>query len=590
MESNDNKQFVKKMKSILKSKGYEIKTSHIYEVLAQMEGFQSWHEASVKKADLTNVMKKYKNNFQNQNTEDSNLLNQLATDLIDLAGNQLNFKLNDPSLFDWNHSIFGESGSGKTTLVNKLITIEILRNKNPLIYVLDRADSNEFSKVIKLFNGEQINVSKSLPRINIFELDVNNSFPNKDKSQEIAKLIIKKNPDIKYNLAEVEIYIKEYYTKLNLNYWFWLSNEYKERLFNETFPVPYDKEYENILKLLPGNCEPSDKKMELIIDILEVMVSNNQLNDFSTYYKEIMRNLVKNTYQKTKNRFPLLSDFYLNSKEISLEGGVSSKLLMKLTHWLKDGSYPMFDQESNLDFSKDLINFDLKGLEGTPSLSTIYTLLISDRIHEKMMNTKDRFKLIVYSGFPEAFKSDSIRKQFISNLKSYRKYEVSSITTTSHPSNYSFYNAKDGDEILSNMNTFIFGKMFSDKINKLKELRDLKLSTARKISFSGKDIDQIIEVGYHLKDDKLYSTFFVHRTNNGYTIKNELSKLENFLFTNNFENKAIIDYYMNVNKKFSKFEDLLIFLSNDKHFGDQDLINFLISLGYTNKAKSISTK
>ena len=48
-----NKQLVKQAQSLLKEMGYEVKTNHIYSLLAKLSGFKSWNVASAKDVDFS---------------------------------------------------------------------------------------------------------------------------------------------------------------------------------------------------------------------------------------------------------------------------------------------------------------------------------------------------------------------------------------------------------------------------------------------------------------------------------------------------------------------------------------------------------
>lgn len=56
MSIDSNKPIVKKSKEILKELGYEVKTSHIYDLLSRLAGETNWHVASAKNVSFAGYL------------------------------------------------------------------------------------------------------------------------------------------------------------------------------------------------------------------------------------------------------------------------------------------------------------------------------------------------------------------------------------------------------------------------------------------------------------------------------------------------------------------------------------------------------
>lgn len=319
---------------------------------------------------------------------------------VDNRGNRVIFDLMDPSLPAWNYSISGQTGSGKSVLVNALLTMqfaETVQGKRPVICILDvGGDRGSYTKFMELVHGTQINLSRTMkPNIQMFELIPDRSVPNSAKIKKVAKELyedVKKNPEVsdKYDLQKLEIKIREYYNeKLGLTPEA-ASNDYELRkLFYEMFTFEEKPQYREMFALKAGEVLPDQKQFNLIMGVLEVVLSTSskKLDGFDIYDYDEISEIVMETYRRIgakHNRYPYMSDLLAVAEDmIDSKESDARRMLTKIKNYTREGAYPMFDQNTNVDISNDVILTDLKGLESEPQLQMIYTLLISQLYNNK---------------------------------------------------------------------------------------------------------------------------------------------------------------------------------------------------------------
>ena len=519
---------------------------------------------------------------------------------IDMRNNRVVFRLDDPSLPAWNYSISGQTGSGKSVLVNALLTMQFadtIGGKRPVICILDvGGDRGSYTKFMELVKGTQINLSKAVkPSIQMFQLIPERSSPTPGKVKEVAKALyedaLEANP--KETMDTMEIKVREYFNaKLQMPLED-LDKDYELRKkFLEVFEFPEKKHYRDIMKLNPGEVIPDAKRFQLLMGVLEVILSTNakMLDGFQVYDYDEVSKMVRETYQRTKGRFPYMSDFLKIAKDmVDEKNPEGAKMLIKLENYTRNGAYPMFDADTNIDISNDVILADLKGLEGEPQLQMIYTLLISQIYNDKMYFVKDRRKLIVRDEAWSLMQNERARRYFVEDLRTARKNGFATIAISQLPTDYLNPSPSDGKAIISNMQVNIFCKFSTDSI--CQEVgREYNLSQEIIQEMKGLGVQKVVQAdGSQIPS---YAKFMmVIQENNKssiYVLKNMLHPFEYALYSSSAEDNAVIDYYLRVKKSYEKLEDVLWLIAENRHIGDQGLVNFLLDSGYSNMARRVA--
>lgn len=516
---------------------------------------------------------------------------------IDSKGNRIDFDLMDPSLPAWNYSISGQTGSGKSVLVNTILTMQFAEmiiegGKPPVICILDvGGDRGSYTKFMKMVDGAQINLSRNLrPAIQVFKLNPDRSLPKQSKIKSIANGLLShaQKHNAPYDLNELEKRVYNFFNiKLDSNIEELSDRMYIKNKFLENFEFPHEDFFEDMFKLQPGECIPSTKKLNLITSFLDIVLSTNYkvIDGFENYDQTEIEDLVMRTYEKLPDRYPLMSDLYFLADEIVDKAEPSNlKLLQKLKAYTKQGQYHMFDQETNLDTSNNVILADLKGLESEPNLQAIYTLLISDIFSEKMYFLKGRRKLIIRDEAWSLMKNEKARNYFVEDLRTARKNGFATLSITQLPTDYLHPNPHDGRGIIANMQVTILCKFDSASICQ---------EIGHEYQLSEDMIEAMTTLGLQKNREgrATHSQFMMiiggGRNKQVYILNNILHPFEYQLYSSSADDNAVIDYYLYENKHFDKLEDVLWFLAEGRHIHDDHLIEYLLKAGATNMVKNI---
>lgn len=531
---------------------------------------------------------------------------------IDLRGNLFKFMLKDPDLAAWNYSISGQTGSGKSVLVNALLTMQFSEAGNPpVICILDvGGDRGSYSKFMDLVGGSKINLSGAIkPSIQLFKIIPERSRPTPNKIQALAKLV-KKESDVEFDLKEIEIRVKNYYNEFLEKGGNNLTDYLRKELFKSVLGFDQTEKLKDAFELKEGECEPDEQRMALIMSILDVILSSNKKDVDGFRYgidEDMTAGFVLETYRfigEKENRFPKMSDFYKvveaklherspkDNQGNSLMSQLDTKMLAKLYNWTENGQYTMFDRESSIDLdASNVILADLKGLESDKQLQLIYTMLISQLFSDKMYFIKDRRKIIIRDEAWSLMVNDKARAYFESDLRTARKNGFVTISVSQLPIDYNKPDPAVGKAIISNMQVQIFCKFTS---------RSVCEEVAREFHLPEEMIDDLQSLGVQsetMSDASVRKTYakFMMIAEYGskrsiYILKNLLHPFEYNLYSSSSEDNAVIDYYLKVKRSHKTLEEVLWYITQGEHIGDQELYKYLVNAGETNKAQEVLGK
>lgn len=517
---------------------------------------------------------------------------------IDSRGNVVVFDLMDPSLPAWNYSVSGQTGSGKSVLMNTLLDMQFAdmatSGKKPVICILDvGGDRGSYQKFMRLVNGTEINLSGVVkPSIQMLELVPERSNPTPGKIKAVSA-VLASTENVTHS-DDLETRVRAFYAELLEKGQNNLTDYEKQKLFSETFGFEEKPGYRELFKLKPGECEPSSKNFNLIMGIIEVMLSTNAkvIDGFKVFDYDEISAVVLETYRRTQGRFPYIKDLLKTAEELFNPQDPESQKLAnrfktKITNWTRDGAYPMFDKDTSIDISNDVILADLKGLEANPQLQVVYTLLISQLFNDKMYFTRDRRKLIVRDEAWSIMQNDRARKYFVEDLRTARKNGFATIAISQLPTDYLNPDASDGRAIITNMQVQIFCKFGTEKICR---------EVATEFGLGQEVVDEMKTLGLQkeLQPDGSYKTTYskfmmIMGGKNIYVFYNILHPFEYILYSSSAEDNAIIDFYMRIKKSHSSLEDVLWLISEGRHIGDLELASFLEKGGYTNMARRVKS-
>lgn len=504
---------------------------------------------------------------------------------IDDSGNRIDVDLFDPSLEAWNWDISGQTGAGKSVLVNTFLTFLLAQRavdnaKSPIICILDvGGDRGSYTKYFDLEHGTVINLSRRVkPAIQMFELIPDESVPMPRKVEKISKFMFaeSRKHHCTYSESETEKRVYDYFNaRLNVDLNKRDDPLIKKELFTEAFEFPYNKDYEDILKLKAGECLPDERTWSMIMSCMEYVLSTNmkQLDAFVMYKTQDIKELVRESYLSCEDRFPYMTDIFHTAKEMFDESTeLSKQLLQSLKDYTREGSYPMFDRDTEIDMSKDMILADLKGLEYEPNLQGIYTILIQQVFYQKMYYIKNRRKIIIRDEAWSVMKNERARKFFVEDLRTARKNGFATMSISQLPTDYYNPSPEDGKAIVSNMQAKIFCKFNNPAICE---------EVGRHFGLPDEMIRAMETLGLQRDRDGVptHSKFLLLLGKQIYILNNILHPFEYQLYSSSADDNAVIDYYLKETRQFDTLEETLWFIANKGHHGDKDLVKFLREAG-----------
>jgi hypothetical protein len=154
---------------------------------------------------------------------------------------------------------------------------------------------------------------------------------------------------------------------------------------------PEFEKYKDLLKIDLNDRIPSPKKMNLVMAVLEVMLSSqsNLIDGFKVFDYDEVSQIVYETYRKNKGK-PQLSDLLKTAGELlkpqdEKSAELVDRFKMKIRNWTAQGVYRMFDGPTTFDFTryaKENPSFDLNPLNNF-HLQIIYKTILQGYIDKR---------------------------------------------------------------------------------------------------------------------------------------------------------------------------------------------------------------
>lgn len=587
--SESNKELISKAKELLKEKGYEVKTSHLYDIFAKLAGHKDWHVASAKDAPLASAIKSYvKENIEA--ITKGNVVEYIQTFFIKenkTHDEKEEFELFNPYLPAWNYSITGQTGSGKSVISNKILNLTMKNHsspgKTPMVNIFSTSGDSDFFNFVTLFGGKTINFfNRNRPKIQLLELTAENSRPTPLKIKEMKERLLRINSDF----TNVEEKILDFYDIKDRGD----SGTSDMLIFKDVFEVDMTFEYHKVFTLKPGEREPSLKQLSFIMSIIELMISSDfeQLDGFQIYDPHSLKEYILQTYRiigEKYQRYPQLGDLYtllnegITTPTVDKFNPSVRVLLEKIKKWTIGGEYPDFDQVTNLDMSNDILFFNFKGLEDKPQLQLMYSLVVNHLVELKMAKAKT-VKIVVRED-SELSRYTSYLNMLGQSLRVSRSLNCSTLLISQVLNDYLVRHPRFEKMILGNIQGHILSKITSeDLIRKVNVLLGLP-----------QDKIDLASCGVIKRTDgvsqEMYLKFVMIVNNEIGVYKNYLNNVELWLYGSSAESQFILNYYLNTVKKFSSLDEVILFVAEKKHIGDKLLAAELFRLGFTNQARVI---
>lgn len=149
----------------------------------------------------------------------------------------------------------------------------------------------------------------------------------------------------------------------------------------------------NPFDLAPDETIPSSEKIKFLLALIESMTKEETDSGLKKLEKSEIEQAILKLYETlTTPRLSDLKDALLNHPEVELK-----RIGKILKSWCGDTPYGRFlDRNTTVDFHKNTVCFDLKGLELYQDLQSACLLMISDLVVRKTQKDKTKMKFLVF--------------------------------------------------------------------------------------------------------------------------------------------------------------------------------------------------
>lgn len=510
------------------------------------------------------------------------------------TGSLYAFDILSKQLPTWNWMISGQSGSGKSVLINSIIAQEVANyygrrrtnpdSTHPIICIMDVGGvANSFTKTVSLLGGTIVNLSSvRKPQINLLDLNPILSSPVPEKMKQVQEYMEQHLEVEKEHLAAALI---GFYQSASENGTFLLNDQAFALAFEEAFGEPMPKGAREIMTLKVGECEPNADQMNLIMGILEVMISTTpkkyDVFESGEFRRDKVEMIVYSVYRSIKNRCPFISDIveFLEKEKLTDEG---RELISRLRSWTRESKYPMFDLPTNVNTEAHIILVDFKGVESDPKLQAIYNLLFSRIFSDKMFRKKNHRRMMIRDEAWEHMLNAASRKYFESDLRQARKHGYATVTASQSVMDFLKPDREQGIAVLGQIAANIFGYEREGNVDQVRDLLKIEPEIANLLP-------QLGAVKSHGVTQ--FTTFLLKIKNQYVTIQNRLHPFEANVYSSSDDDNAVIDYYRKLwDKRLKSLDDIISYIADGEHYGDEGLVKHLMDTGRTDMAKRFSVR
>jgi conjugal transfer ATP-binding protein TraC len=175
----------------------------------------------------------------------------------------------------------------------------------------------------------------------------------------------------------------------------------------------------NPFDLPEGETVPSGEKIKFLVSLVEMMTKESGTSGLNKLEKALLEECVLKCYENSIA--PQLSDLrnlLLEHSEVSLR-----QIGRILGAWTGNSAFGKFiDRPTNIQLKKNLISFDLKGLDTVPDLQAVCLFLITDLVWREVQKDRGVKKILLFDECWQLLESEA-GSHFIGNVfRTFRKY------------------------------------------------------------------------------------------------------------------------------------------------------------------------
>lgn len=261
------------------------------------------------------------------------------------------------------------------------------------------------------------------------------------------------------------------------------------------------------------DTEGMDRKIKFLVALVEIMTKESGKPGLGKLEKAEVENLVKLVLE-TEER-PTLSSL---KRKFDKHGDSEIKRLGKILGlWCGDSPFGKFvDRQTSVSFQKDVVCFDLKGLDSHPELQSVCLFIITDLIWREVQKDRTQMKFTI---FDECWRllQDESASFFIGDVyRTYRKYRASAVAISQTMDDFS--KSQIAGAVMPNSSI--------KWILKQKGANQESLKTA--LQLNDREMDLIASLG---SEKGKYSEAFLMADDKRQVVRIESTPLEYWLFT-----------------------------------------------------------
>lgn len=201
----------------------------------------------------------------------------------------------------------------------------------------------------------------------------------------------------------------------------------------------------NPFDLKPDEAAPGSDKIKFLVGLIEMMTKEEGETRISRFERAEIEDAIVKVYDKqSKPTLSHLREELLNHSESELR-----RLGKILSPWCGNSAFGQFvDRPTTLQLDRNVVCFDLKGLETYPDLQAVCLFIITDYIWREVQRDRSEKKFLV---FDECWKllENEAGATFIGEVfRTFRKYFASAIAISQNLDD--FAKSKVATAILSN--------------------------------------------------------------------------------------------------------------------------------------------
>jgi conjugal transfer ATP-binding protein TraC len=171
-----------------------------------------------------------------------------------------------------------------------------------------------------------------------------------------------------------------------------------------------------------------DQKIKFLVSLVEIMTKEDGAGSIGKLERSEIERHIQEVFKQCDDKtsepsITHLRELLLASREPSVQ-----KMGKILGPWCGDSPYGKFvDRKTNLELTKKIVCFDLKGLESRPDLQAVCLFIITDLIWREVQKDRTSIKLVVFDECWRLLENDAGARFIGEVFRTFRKYRASAI-------------------------------------------------------------------------------------------------------------------------------------------------------------------